>query len=82
MCITVNKMKGIYGAICHDTYLAHQGVEHDNMNVLCLGGRVIGDELAKEIVTAYLGAKFFETGNYLKRVNKVKELEDQQFKKE
>ena len=82
MCITVNKIKGIYGAICHDTYLAHQGVEHDNMNVLCLGGRVIGDELAKEIVTAYLGAQFFGTGNYLKRVNKVKKLEDQQFKKE
>ena len=52
------------------------------MNVLCLGGRVIGDELAKEIVTAYLGAQFFGTGNYLKRVNKVKKLEDQQFKKE
>lgn len=81
MCITVNKMKGVYGAICHDTYLAHQGVEHDNMNVLCLGGRVIGDELAKKIVKAFLEAEFFNTGNYLKRVNIIKALEDEVFEK-
>ena len=82
MCITVNKLKGIYGAICHDTYLAHQGVEHDNLNVLCLGGRTIGDELAKEIVKAFLTAEFYNSGNYLKRVNKVKALEDEVFTKE
>ena len=81
MSITVNKIKGVYGAICHDTYLAHQGVEHDNMNVLCLGGRVIGDELAKEIVKAFLDAEFFNTGIYLKRVNIIKALEDQSFEK-
>lgn len=81
MSITVNKIKGVYGAICHDTYLAHQGVEHDNMNVLCLGGRVIGDELAKEIVKAFLEAEFFNTGNYLKRVNIIKALEDESFEK-
>ena len=49
-CIAANKMRGVYAAICHDTYSAHQGVEHDNMNVLCLGGRILGPEPAKEIV--------------------------------
>lgn len=77
MCITVNKMRGIYGAICHDTYSAHQGVEHDDMNVLCLGGQIIGKELAKEIVKAFLGAQFFNSGNYLRRVQKFKAIEDQ-----
>ncbi|NSW51086.1 MAG: ribose 5-phosphate isomerase B [Anaerolineae bacterium] len=73
--ITVNKMKGVYGAVCHDTYTAHQGVEHDNMNVLCLGGRVVGTELAMDIVKAFLGAEFLNTGNYLKRVMMVQGLE-------
>jgi ribose 5-phosphate isomerase B len=77
MCITVNKMRGIYGCLCHDTYSAHQGVEHDGMNVLCLGGLIIGNELAKEIVKAFLGAQFFNSGNYLKRVLKFKAIEDQ-----
>ena len=57
-CIAANKMKGIYAGVCHDTYTAHQGVEHDNMNVLCIGARVIGPELAREIVLAFLGANF------------------------
>lgn len=78
MNIAVNKFKGIYGSVCHDTYCAHQGVEHDNMNVLCLGARVVGDELAKDIVKSYLGAEFFNSGNYLKRVNKVKQIETEQ----
>ncbi len=78
MNIAVNKHKGIYGSVCHDTYSAHQGVEHDNMNVLCLGARVVGDELAKDIVKAYLGTAFFNRGNYLKRVNKVKQIEEEQ----
>lgn len=78
MNIAVNKFKGIYGSVCHDTYSAHQGVEHDNMNVLCLGARVVGDELAKDIVKSYLGAQFFNRGNYLKRVNKVKQIETEQ----
>ncbi len=75
-CIAANKIKGIYAAICHDTYSAHQGVEHDNMNVLCLGGRVIGTELASELVRAFISATFLNTGNYLRRVEKVKEIEN------
>jgi len=75
ICITLNKMKGIYAAICHDTYSAHQGVEHDNMNVLCLGGRIIGAELAYELVKAFLSARFIGEGNDLRRVEKVKLLE-------
>jgi ribose 5-phosphate isomerase B len=57
-CIAANKMKGIYACVCHDTYSAHQGVEHDNMNVLCLGARIIGEELAAEIVKNFLSAEF------------------------
>ncbi|MCC6146847.1 MAG: ribose 5-phosphate isomerase B [Anaerolineaceae bacterium] len=75
-CIAANKMKGIYAAICHDTYSARQGVEHDNMNVLCLGGRVIGPELAGELVGAFLSAIFLNKGNYLRRVEKVQKMED------
>ena len=78
MNIAVNKFKGIYGSVCHDTYCAHQGVEHDNMNVLCLGARVVGDELAKDIIKSYLGAEFYNRGNYLKRANKVKQIEVEQ----
>lgn len=75
-CIAANKIKGIYAAICHDSYSAHQGVEHDNMNVLCLGGRVIGTELAADLVQSFLSASFKNTGNYLRRFNKVKTMED------
>ena len=77
--IAANKMKGIYAGICHDTYSAHQGVEHDDMNVLCLGSRIIGLEPAKEIVAAFLGARF--VGNdpgeerHARRVGKVRKLE-------
>lgn len=80
-CIAANKMKGIYAAICHDTYSAHQGVEHDAMNVLCIGGRVIGPEVAKELIRAFLSARFI--GNdpgeerHARRVSKVKKLEDE-----
>lgn len=77
--IAANKMKGIYAGICHDTYSAHQGVEHDDMNVLCLGARIIGPEPAREIVAAFLGARF--VGNdpgqerHQRRVGKVRKLE-------
>ena len=74
-CIAANKMKGIYASVCHDTYSAHQGVEHDNMNVLCLGARIIGVELAREIVLAFLKAKYFNQGNYAVRVEKIKNIE-------
>jgi ribose 5-phosphate isomerase B len=57
-CIAANKMRGIRAGVCHDTYSAHQGVEHDDMNVLCIGARIIGSELASEITRAYLGATF------------------------
>ena len=78
-CIAANKMHGIYAGICHDTYSAHQGVEHDDMNVLCIGARVIGPEPAHEIVAAFLRARF--VGNdpgqerHQRRVNKVRKLE-------
>ena len=73
--IAANKIKGIYAAVCHDTYSAHQGVEHDNMNVLCLGARVIGPELAKELVEAFLSAQFSNVERHVRRVNKVYQIE-------
>lgn len=75
-CMAANKMKGIYGAICHDTYSAHQGVEHDNMNMLCLGGRIIGPEVARELVAAYLSARFTAEERHLRRTGKIKKLEE------
>jgi RpiB/LacA/LacB family sugar-phosphate isomerase len=75
-CIAANKMKGIYACLCHDTYSAHQGVEHDYMNVLCLGARIVGVELAAEIVKNFLSAKFLNTGNYLRRFKKILNIEN------
>ena len=69
------KLPGIRAAICHDTYSAHQGVEHDDMNVLCLGSEIVGGELAAELVRAFLGARFLAEGRYLKRLEKVERLE-------
>jgi RpiB/LacA/LacB family sugar-phosphate isomerase len=74
-CIAANKMKGIYAGLCHDTYSAHQGVEHDDMNVLCLGGRIIGPEIAKELVKSFLGARFSGEERHARRVDKMKRLE-------
>jgi ribose 5-phosphate isomerase B len=71
-------MKGVYAAVCHDTYSAHQGVEHDAMNGLCLGGRIIGPELAKELVRAFLNAKFSDEERHIRRVTKVRKLEKQE----
>ena len=76
-CIAANKIKGIYACVCHDTYSAHQGVEHDNMNVLCLGARIIGVELAAEIVKNFLSATFLNSGNYLRRFKKIQDIENQ-----
>jgi len=73
--IAANKLRGIRSGVCHDTYTAHQGVEHDDMNVLAIGGRVIGPELAVEIVRAYLGAKFTGEERHARRVGKVKDIE-------
>jgi len=69
------KMTGIRAAICHDTYSAHQGVEHDDMNVLCLGSEVVGPSLARELVAAFLGARFIGEGRYLERLLKVAAME-------
>lgn len=73
--VAANKIPGIRAAICHDTYSAHQGVEHDDMNVLVLGERVIGTELARDLVRAYLGAKFSGEPRHVRRLNKVKAIE-------
>lgn len=77
---TANKFKGIRACLCHDVYSAHQGVEHDNMNVLCLGERVIGIEVAKELVAAFLSAKFSSKERYHRRIEKVETIERRMFK--
>ncbi len=75
-CIAANKIKGIYACVCHDSYSAHQGVEHDNMNVLCLGGRIIGVEPAKEIVAAFIKAKFSQEERHKRRFLKIQAIEN------
>ena len=69
------KLPGIRAAVCHDTYSAHQGVEHDDMNVLCLGSEVVGAELAGELVRAFLQAEFDGDERYVKRLQKIAEME-------
>ena len=73
--IAASKIPGIRAAICHDPYSAAQGVEHDDMNVLCLGSEVIGPSLAAELVRRFLGAEFIGEGRYVERLVKVEELE-------
>lgn len=73
--VAASKIKGVRAAVCHDTYSARQGVEHDDMNVLCLGGRVIGEEPAKEIVDAFVGAAFSGGERHKRRLGKVLEAE-------
>jgi ribose 5-phosphate isomerase B len=73
--VAANKLPGIRAALCHDTYSARQGVEHDEMNILVLGGRVIGDELARELVRAYLSAVFTNEERHRRRLEKIKALE-------
>jgi ribose 5-phosphate isomerase B len=77
-CVAANKLRGIRAGVCHDTYSAHQGVEHDNMNVLCLGGRVVGIEVARELVQAYVAARFSGEERHARRVAKVMALESGQ----
>ncbi len=74
-CIAANKVKGVRACVCHDVYSAHQGVEHDDMNVLCLGGRIIGIETAKEIVLSFANAKFSNEERHKRRLEKVLKLE-------
>lgn len=73
--VAANRFPGVRAAICHDTYSARQGVEDDAMNVLCLGGRVIGPELAAELVAAFLGARFKGFDRYERRLKKVQRFE-------
>ena len=71
------KIDGIRAAICHDSYSAHQGVEHDDMNVLCLGSEIVGESLAGELVATFLGATFVGEGRYLERLDKVNAMEQE-----
>ena len=73
--IAASKLRGIRAAMCHDAYSAHQAVEHDDMNVLCLGAEVVGPSLAAELVQRFLAATFVGEGRYLARLRKVEELE-------
>jgi ribose 5-phosphate isomerase B len=73
--VAASKLAGIRAAICHDTYSAHQGVEHDDMNVLCLGSEVIGAELTGELIRTFLGAKFDGGERYVRRLEKIEEME-------
>jgi len=75
-CVAANKFPGVRASVCHDTYSAHQGVEHDDMNVLCLGARIIGEALAKDIVKSFLEANFAsDVERYTRRLRKVIDIE-------
>src|SRR3984893_12321299 len=73
--VAANKMYGIRAGLCHDSYSAHQGVEHDDMNVLVLGSRIIGPELAHDLVRAFASAKFTHEERHVRRLNKIKAIE-------
>jgi len=79
-CIAGNKIVGVYASVCHDTYTAAQGVEHDQMNMLCLGARVIGPELVIHIVKAFISATPSDESRHLRRVGKIREIEMNQMK--
>ena len=79
--VAANKIPGIRAAVCHDTYSAHQGVEHDDMNVLVLGGRIIGVEMARELVRAFVNARFTEEERHVRRLKKVKAIEQRYSRK-
>jgi ribose 5-phosphate isomerase B len=74
-CVAANKFRGIRAGVCHDTYSAHQGVEHDNMNVLCLGARVVGGAVAAELVSAFVRASFSGEERHARRLAKVLSFE-------
>jgi ribose 5-phosphate isomerase B len=75
--VAANKLPGIRAGLCHDSYSAHQGVEHDDMNILVLGARVIGSELARELVRVFLGASFSHEERHQRRLGKIRALEEQ-----
>jgi RpiB/LacA/LacB family sugar-phosphate isomerase len=74
--VAANKIPGIRAGLCHDTYSAHQGVEHDNMNMLVLGGRVIGQAMAEELVNAFVAAKFSGEARHVRRLAKIRAIEE------
>jgi ribose 5-phosphate isomerase B len=80
-CVAANKFPGIRASVCHDTFSAHQGVEDDDMNVLCLGARIVGPELAKEIVRTFLSASFSRAERHVRRLGKVNAIEKEYMKK-
>jgi ribose 5-phosphate isomerase B len=73
--VAANKLPGIRAAVCHDSYSAHQGVEHDDMNVLVLGSRVVANKLSEDLVRAFIGAKFTHEERHVRRLGKIKSLE-------
>ena len=75
--VAANKIPGIRAGLCHDIHSAHQGVEHDDMNILVLGARVVGPEIAGELARAFLGAKFLGEDRHVRRLNKIKALEEE-----
>ena len=75
--VAASKIAGIRAAVCHDVYSAHQGVEHDDMNVLCLGSEVVGAELAADLVGTFLAARFVGGERYVRRLRKIEEMEKQ-----
>jgi ribose 5-phosphate isomerase B len=74
--IAANKMKGIRAAVCHDVHSAHQSVEHDDVNVMCIGAKIVGEWLACDLITAYLGATFSTDEDFRRRVRKLQEMDD------
>jgi ribose 5-phosphate isomerase B len=74
--VAANKVKGVRAAVCHDIYSAHQGVEHDNMNVLCLGSRIVGTEVVRELVSVFISAAYTNEERHARRLNKVIEMEN------
>jgi ribose 5-phosphate isomerase B len=77
VCVAANKFPGIRAGLCHDHYSAHQGVEHDDMNVLCLGARIIGQEVAREIVQTFIAATFSGDARHRRRLAKIRRIEEQ-----
>lgn len=77
-CVAANKFRGIRAGICHDAFSAHQGVEDDDMNVICLGGGIVGESLAVEVINTFLNAAFKPEERYVRRLEKVKKIEDSQ----
>ena len=75
--VAANKVKGVRAAMCHDLYSAHQGVEHDDLNVLCLGSRIIGSEVARELVITFVNAEYTREERHQRRLEKVLDMEDE-----